>query len=106
MPHGRETRRGQSAGTGFSGGHSVGYVTGVQGLMRDTLLSDDPPIHALGAGASGLAAALTANRAGRRAIVHERSLGEGHRFHDDFQGLANWTTDGDVNDGLAALGSG
>jgi len=82
----------------------VGYVTGVQGLMRDTLLSDGPPIHVLGAGPSGLAAALTANRAGRRVIVHERSSEVGHRFHDDFQGLENWTTDGDVIDELAALG--
>src|SRR5256712_732952 len=72
--------------------------------MRDTLLSDGPPIHVLGAGPSGLAAALTANRAGRRVIVHERSSEVGHRFHDDFQGLENWTTDGDVIDELAALG--
>src|SRR5438093_1521526 len=72
--------------------------------MRDTLLSDGPPIHVLGAGPSGLAAALTANRAGRRVIVHERSWEVGHRFHDDFQGLENWTTDGDVIDELAALG--
>ncbi len=28
----------------------------------------------------------------------------GHRFHDDFQGLENWTTDGDVIDELAGLG--
>src|SRR5205809_1978046 len=62
------------------------------------------PIHVLGAGPSGLAAALTANRAGRRVIVHERSSEVGHRFHDDFQGLENWTTDGDVIDELAALG--
>jgi len=58
----------------------------------------------LGAGPAGLAAALTANRAGRRVIVHERSSEVGHRFHDDFQGLENWTTDGDVIDELAGLG--
>src|SRR5207249_4145050 len=62
------------------------------------------PIHVFGAGPSGLAAALAANQAGRRVIVHERCSDVGHRFHDDFQGLENWTTDGDVIDELAGLG--
>src|SRR5437773_2735260 len=62
------------------------------------------PIHVYGAGPSGLAAALAANQAGRRVIVHERCSDVGHRFHDDFQGLENWTTDGDVLDELVGLG--
>src|SRR5437773_8925477 len=62
------------------------------------------PIHVFGAGPSGLAAALAANQAGRRVIVHERCSDVGHRFHDDFQGLENWTTDGDVLDELVGLG--
>src|SRR6266511_1847432 len=62
------------------------------------------PIHVVGAGPSGLAAALTANRAGRAVIVHERGPDVGRRFHDDVQGLENWTTDGDVIDEIAALG--
>jgi flavin-dependent dehydrogenase len=62
------------------------------------------PIEISGAGPSGLAAALTASRAGRRVIVYERSSDVGHRFHDDFQGLENWTTDGDVIEEIASLG--
>ncbi len=61
-------------------------------------------IHIAGAGPSGLAAALTATRAGRAVIVHERGPDVGRRFHDDGQGLENWTTDGDVIDEIAALG--
>src|SRR5712691_3149081 len=67
-------------------------------------MSEHAPIHVSGAGPAGLAAALTAHRAGRRVIVHERFADVGHRFHDDFQGLENWTTDGDVIDELAELG--
>ena len=36
--------------------------------------------------------------------MHERAPDVGHRFHDDFQGLENWTTDTDVLDELAQLG--
>lgn len=67
-------------------------------------MPDAGPIHVSGAGPSGLAAALTANRAGRRVIVYERASDVGHRFHSDFQGLENWTTEGDVMDELGALG--
>jgi flavin-dependent dehydrogenase len=62
------------------------------------------PIHVSGAGPSGLAAALAARRAGWPVVVHERAADVGHRFHDDFQGLENWTTDSDVLDELAAQG--
>lgn len=64
----------------------------------------ETPIHVSGAGPSGLTAALVANRAGRSVLVHERSMEVGHRFHDDFQGLENWTTDGDVLEEIASLG--
>jgi len=67
-------------------------------------MSEKAPIHVSGAGPSGLAAAIAASRAGRRVIVHERAADVGHQFHDDFQGLENWTTDGDVIDELASLG--
>lgn len=57
-----------------------------------------------GAGPSGLAAALTVAKAGRRVSVTERRSDVGTRFHGDFQGLENWTTRGDVLDELAAIG--
>jgi len=57
-----------------------------------------------GAGPSGLAAALTIAKAGERAIVYERLSDVGGRFHGDFQGIENWTTQGDVLDELTTLG--
>jgi flavin-dependent dehydrogenase len=68
---------------------------------------DSPPLVVSGAGLAGLAAALAAGQGGavgRRVVVFERSPDVGHRFHDDFQGIENWTTDGDALDELAALG--
>lgn len=61
------------------------------------------PVQISGAGPSGLTAALTAVQGGRQVVVYERSRDVGHRFHDDFQGLENWTTDGDVLEELASL---
>ncbi len=75
--------------------------------MGDTVQEPDrshQPIHVSGAGPAGLGAALTIRGAGRRAIVHERFGTVGHRFHNDFQGLENWTRDVDVLDELAGLG--
>ncbi len=61
-------------------------------------------IHIVGAGPSGLTAALAVACAGRRAIVHEQRADVGGRFHGDLQGIENWTTRGNVLDELAALG--
>jgi flavin-dependent dehydrogenase len=61
-------------------------------------------IEVVGAGPAGLAAAITAARGGARVVVHERAARVGSRFHGDFQGLENWTTDGDVLEELADLG--
>lgn len=58
----------------------------------------------VGAGPAGLAAAITAARAGLEVVVHERAREVGSRFHGDFQGLENWTTKGDVLDDLRAAG--
>lgn len=63
-----------------------------------------PSIQISGAGPAGLAAALTAADAGVATTVFERSADVGARFHGDFQGLENWTTEGDVLDELAAIG--
>ena len=49
-----------------------------------------------GAGPAGLAAALFIQRAGGRVRIYERRKDVGGRFHGDFQGLENWTTDTDV----------
>ena len=61
-------------------------------------------LHISGAGPAGLAAAITAARAGASVVVHERRHDVGGRFHDDFQGLENWTTEGDVLEELASFG--
>ena len=57
-----------------------------------------------GAGPAGLAAALAVVHAGGQALVYERRSDVGARFHGDFQGLENWTTEGDVLEELAAAG--
>jgi len=64
----------------------------------------DDPIEISGAGPAGLAAAIVAAKAGRRVIVYEQRGEVGARFSGDFQGLENWTTEGDVLEGLAGFG--
>jgi len=58
----------------------------------------------VGAGPAGLAAAITAAKAGYRAVVYERSHDVGSRFHGDFQGIENWTAERDALEELASLG--
>lgn len=62
------------------------------------------PITIVGAGPSGLAAAITIVRAGRTACVFEQHGDVGGRFHGDFQGLENWTSRTDVLEELASIG--
>jgi len=61
------------------------------------------PIHIVGAGPAGLAAALTIAVAGGRAVVHEQRTDVGGRFQGDLQGIENWTTAGDVLEELASV---
>jgi flavin-dependent dehydrogenase len=61
------------------------------------------PIHIVGAGPAGLAAALTIASAGGRAVVHEQRTDVGGRFQGDLQGIENWTTAGDVLEELASV---
>lgn len=63
---------------------------------------DAEPITVVGAGPSGLACAIALARAGRRVVVREWHSHVGARFHGDFQGLENWSDEGDVLDELAA----
>lgn len=57
-----------------------------------------------GAGPAGLSAAIVLARAGRCVTVYERRSTVGARFNDDYQGLENWTTDGDAIDELRGFG--
>lgn len=62
------------------------------------------PVHIVGAGPSGLAAAIVAAKAGHRVVVSERHRTVGARFHGDFQGLENWSVAADALEEFRALG--
>src|SRR4051794_21871095 len=48
-------------------------------------------VRILGAGISGLTAAISLAQAGREVEVFEARDDCGARFHDDFQGIENWS---------------
>lgn len=50
----------------------------------------------VGAGPAGLSAAIVLAKAGRKVVVHEWHSRVGSRFHGDFQGLENWSSDEDA----------
>jgi flavin-dependent dehydrogenase len=58
----------------------------------------------LGAGPSGLTAAITLARAGFHVEVHERRTDCGGRFGGDLQGIENWSEDRDALDEFRAVG--
>lgn len=49
-----------------------------------------------GAGPSGLTAAINLAKAGFSVNVYEKEKDVGKRFHGDFQGIENWTTEDGV----------
>lgn len=63
-----------------------------------------PPVRILGAGLSGLAAALTLARAGRSVEVFEKRSDCGMRFGGDLQGIENWSMDQDAVEELSGYG--
>lgn len=62
------------------------------------------PITIVGAGPAGLACAIVLARGGRKVLVREWKADVGHRFHDDFQGLENWSNEKNCLSQLAADG--
>ncbi len=62
------------------------------------------PVTVVGAGPSGLSAAVTLAKAGREVVVHEARAKVGGRFNGDHQGLENWSRDVDVIEGFRNLG--
>lgn len=61
-------------------------------------------ISIVGAGPAGLACAIVLARADYPVVVHEQHSKVGGRFHGDFQGLENWSSEEDILDELARSG--
>ncbi len=62
------------------------------------------PYRILGAGPSGLTAAITLAQAGNDVDVYELRAQCGARFHGDFEGIENWTKDRAFIDEVASWG--
>jgi flavin-dependent dehydrogenase len=67
-------------------------------------MDEHKPIHIMGAGLSGLAAATTLARGGREVHVHDIREDSGARFDGDFQALENWSQPFDFFDQLRDWG--
>lgn len=62
------------------------------------------PFPILGARPAGLACAITLARAGRQVVVYDCKREAGARFHDDFQGIENWTSKDNILQDLRTAG--
>ncbi len=58
----------------------------------------------VGAGPSGLVAAMTLQKAGFQVKVYEARKDVGCRFHGDFQGIENWSQEEDILETLDKMG--
>jgi len=67
-------------------------------------MSEVGPVHIMGAGLSGLAAATTLAKSGVEVHVHDVRKDSGQRFDGDFQALENWSMDEDFFDQLRNWG--
>jgi flavin-dependent dehydrogenase len=66
-------------------------------------MTDPTLIKIMGAGPAGLSAAITLARHGLPVEMYEQHADVGTRFHNDFQGLENWSMEGDVIDSFRAM---
>lgn len=64
----------------------------------------DHRVHVIGAGPASLVAAINLARGGYDVIVHEQKKEVGQRFHGDFQGIENWSTEEDAEEFLHTIG--
>ena len=64
----------------------------------------DQAINILGAGLSGLSAAIVLANAGKEVHVFEVRKDSGARFDGDFQGIENWTSSPDFFDEMKSWG--
>ena len=60
-------------------------------------------IRIIGAGPAGLTAAINLAKNDYKVIVYEKNADVGMRFHDDFQGLENWSMEEDVLTSLETM---
>lgn len=68
------------------------------------VVGESEPVHIMGAGLSGLAAATILAKAGKEVHVHDIRADSGARFDGDFQALENWSMDVDFFDQLKEWG--
>ncbi len=61
-------------------------------------------IEIVGAGPAGLSAAIAAENNEKKVNVFEKQKQVGHRFHGDYQGLENWSSEQNVLEEFEALG--
>jgi flavin-dependent dehydrogenase len=73
-------------------------------LTRSKVVDMQKQIDIIGAGLSGLTAAITLARHGYAVTVYEQHSDVGGRFNNDFQGLENWSSEVDILQELTAMG--